>query len=175
MQQGLTSRLSKLLLISIFLIASGQLKAAESNTLGSDEPSRYLAELKTLYLTTDERKALLAHSNALLKTYGLRAAYQVGQANPEDLEYQISVGAPGELRIREERRDASGNVAVRNRGFSVFGMDPYIQYQCPPQGVVCAFAGKAGGDPWLTILRDPKGAEELAKALSFLFRNLQKG
>ncbi|MCQ4322563.1 hypothetical protein NA637_20970, partial [Pseudomonas stutzeri] len=77
-----------------------------------------------LYLTTDERKALLAHCNALLKTYGLRAACQVGQAHPEDLEYRISVGAPAELRLRQERRDASGNVAVRNRGFSVFGMDP---------------------------------------------------
>ncbi|WP_417780622.1 hypothetical protein [Stutzerimonas xanthomarina] len=175
MQQGLTSQLAKLLLISVFLIASGQLNAAEPNTLGSDEPSRYLAELQTLYLTQDERKALLAHSNALLKAYKLRAAYQVEQANPEDLEYQITVGVPGELRIREERRDASGNVAVRNRGFSVFGLDPYIQYQCPPQGVVCTFAGLADCEPWLTILRDPKGAEELAKALSFLFRNLQKG
>ena len=175
MQQGLTSRLSKLLLISILLIISGQLKAAEPITLGSDEPSRYLAELKTLYLTQNERKALLAHSNALLKTYGLRAAYQVGKANPEDLEYQLSAGAPGELRIREERRDASGNVAVRNRGFSVFGMDPYIHYQCPPQGLACTFVGAAGGEPWLTILRDPEGAEELAKALSFLFRNMQKG
>ncbi len=175
MQQGLTSRLSKLLLISVFLIAGGPLNAAEPNTLGSDEPSRYLAELQALYLTQNERKALLAHSNALLKAYGLRAAYQVERANPEDLEYQISVGAPGELRIREERRDASGNVAVRNRGFSVFGLDPYIQYQCPPQGVVCTFAGVADGEPWLIILRDPKGAEELAKALSFLFRNLQKG
>lgn len=175
MQQGLTSRLAKILLIALFLLASGQLRAAESNTLGSDEPARYLSELKTLYLTSDERKALLAHSNALLKSYELRAAYQVGQANPEDLEYRVSVGAPGELRIREERRDASGNVAVRNTGFSVFGMDPYINYRCPPQGLVCVFKNSEADEPWLTILRDPKGAEELAKALSFLFRNLQKG
>lgn len=175
MQQGLTSRLSKLLLISVFLIAGGQLKAADSNALGSDESARYLGELKALYLTSDERIALLTHSNALLKTYGLRAEYQVGQANRADMQYQLSVGSPGELRIREERRDVSGNIAVRNRGFSVFGLDPFIQYQCPPQGLACTFGNPAGGDPWLTILRDPKGAEELAKALSFLFRNLQKG
>ncbi|MCQ4315498.1 hypothetical protein [Stutzerimonas zhaodongensis] len=175
MQQGLTSRLSKLLLISVFLIAGGTLNAAESDALDSDEPARYLGELKALYLTSDERKALLTHSNSLLKTYGLRAEYQVGQAKPADLHYQLSVGSPGELRIREERRDASGNIAVRNRGFSVFGMDPFIQYQCPPQGLVCTFGSPTGGDPWLTILRDPQGAEELAKALSFLFRNLQKG
>ncbi len=82
---------------------------------------------------------------------------------------------PGQLRIREERRDGSGNIAVRNHSLSVFGMDPYIHYQCPLQGLVCVFNSPAGGEPWLTILRDPKGAEELAKALSFLFRNLQKG
>lgn len=175
MRQGLTSLLSKLLLISFVLGASVPLQAAETGSLASDEQAKYLAELRSLYLTSNERDALLAHSNALLKTYGLRAAYQVGQANPEDLDYRVSVGAPGELRIREERRDASGNVAVRNRGFSVFGLDPYIQYHCPPQGVACVLHSPAGGDPWLTILRDPKGAEELAKALSFLLRNLQSG
>ena len=175
MRQGLTSRLSKLLLISLFLTASVSLQADESPALSSDESAHYLAELKALYLTSDERKALLAHSNALLETHGLKAAYQVGQANPHDLAYRLSVGAPGELRIREERRDASGNIAVRNRSFSVFGMDPYLRYQCPPQGIVCVFTSPADGDPWLTILRDPAGAEELAKALSFLFRNLQKG
>jgi len=175
MQQGLTSRLSKILLISVFLVTSLPLQADESNTLGSDEPAKYLAELKALYLTSDERKALLAHSNALLESYGLQAAYQVGQANPQDLDYRLSVGAPGELRIREERRDAHGNIAVRNRSLSVFGMDPYLQYQCPPDGFVCVFINPTGGDPWLTILRDPKGAEALAKTLSFLFRNLQKG
>lgn len=175
MRQGLTSRLSKLLLISLFLGASVPLQAAETNTLDAAESAQYLAELKALYLTADERNALLEHSNALLQTHGLKAAYQVGEANPQDLAYRLSVGAPGELRIREERRDASGNVAVRNRSFSVFGMDPYVQYQCPPQGIVCVFTSPTGGDPWLTILRDPEGAEALAKALSFLFRNLQKG
>ena len=175
MQRGLTSRLAKLLLISLLFINSVPLQAAESNTLGSQESAKYLAGLKALYLTSDERQALLSHSNALLETYGLKAAYQVGQANPQDLNYRLSVGGPGELRIREERHDASGNVAVRNRSFSVFGMNPFIQYQCPPQGVSCVFNSPTGGDPWLAILRDPKGAETLAKALSFLFRNLQQG
>lgn len=175
MQQGLTSRLLNFLMVSLLLVACGQLKAAETNTLGSDEPARYLAELKSLYLTSNERQALLAHTNALLKTYGLRASYQVGQPDPHDLDYRLDVGQPGELRIREERRDASGNLAVRNRSLSVFGVDPYLQYRCPTQGLVCTFGNSSDGEPWLTILRDPQGAEELAKALSFLLRNMQKG
>lgn len=175
MRQGLTSLLSKILMICLFLSASVSLQASDSGVATSGESDRYLAQLKALYLTSDERTALLAHSNALLEVHGLKAAYQVGQDNPQDLEYRLSVGAPGELRIREERRDASGNVAVRNRSLSVFGVDPYIQYQCPPQGIVCVFNDPAVDGAWLSILRDPKGAEELAKALSYLLRNLQKG
>lgn len=175
MQQGLTSQLMKLLLGSLLLLNGMAAHAAESNTLGSDEPARYLREIKSLYLTADERTALLAHANALLETYGLRAAYQVGQANPEDVLYRLEAGKPGELRVREERRSASGALSVRNRSLSLFGVDPYVEYQCPPQGIVCTFPSPTGGDAWLVILRDPKGAEELAKALSFLFRNLQKG
>lgn len=174
MQNGLTSRLWKLWALALFLVLGSPLQAAETNRLEPEESAKYLAGLRALYLTSDERAALLSHANALLETYGLRAAYQVGQPNPQDLRYLLAVGAPGELRIREERRDSSGNLAVRNRSFSVFGLDPYVQYQCPTQGVICTFANQ-NGEPWLTILRDPKGAEELAKALSYLIRNLQKG
>ena len=174
MQKGLTSKLRKLSFFMLLLVLGGPLQAAETNRLEPEESARYLSGLRTLYLTSNERVALLTHVNALLETYGLRAAYQVGRPNPQDLRYRLETGAPGELRIREERRDASGSIAVRNRSLSVFGMDPYVQYQCPSQGVVCTFANQ-GGEAWLTILRDPRGAEELAKALSFLFRNLQKG
>lgn len=175
MQQGLTSQLMKLLLGSLLLLNGMVAHAAENNTLSSDEPARYLSEIKSLYLAADERTALLAHVNALLETYALRAAYQVGQANPENVSYRLETGKPGELLVREERRAASGALSVRNRSFSLFGVDPYVEYQCPPQGIVCSFPSPTGGEPWLNILRDPKGAEELAKALSFLLRNLQKG
>lgn len=175
MQEGLTSRLTKLLLIPLFLGLCGHLSASESSGLDSEASVKYLDEIKTLYLTTDERQALLSHSNALLDTYGLKAAYQVGQASPEDLMYQLSLGVPGELRIREERRSETGNMAVRNRSYSMFGVDPYVSYRCPAQGVMCVFDAPGGAEPWIIILRDPKGAEELAKALSFLIRYIQKG
>lgn len=64
---------------------------------------------------------------------------------------------------------------MSNRSLSVFGVDPYLQYECSPQGIECTVNNPAGGGTWLTIVRDPKGAQELAKALSFLLRNLQKG
>lgn len=175
MQRALTSRLSSLILISALCLASTQIAARDTNSLTSDESANYLAGLKSLYLTESEREALLAHSNALLGTYALRAGYQVGRADPQDIRYHLSLGAPGELRIREERRGERDQVAVTNRSLSVYGLDPYLQYECPPQGVECVVNNPADGGRWLTIVRDPKGAEELAKALSFLLRNLQKG
>lgn len=175
MQRALTSRLSSLILISALCLASTQIAAREQNSLGSDESANYLAGLKALYLTESEREALMEHSNALLGTYALRSGYQVGRADPQDIRYRLSLGAPGELRIREERRGERDQVAVLNRSLSVYGLDPYLQYECPPQGIECVVNNPSDGSRWLTIVRDPKGAEELAKALSFLLRNLQKG
>lgn len=175
MRQGLTSRLAKLVMVSVLCVIGTPLIASEVVEFGSDESARYLTELKKLYLTSSDREALLAHSNGLLDTYALRAGYQVGQANPQDFLYELSVATPGELRIREEVRSSSGGVAVRNRSLSVFGLDPYLQYQCPTQGFSCSISSPIDGLPLLVILRDPQGAEELAKALSFLIRNMQKG
>ncbi len=175
MRQGLTSRLVKLVMVSVFCVIGTPLIASEMVEFGSDESAHYLTELKKLYLTSSDREALLAHSNGLLDTYALRAGYQVGQANPQDVLYELSVATPGELRIREEVRGSGGGVAVRNRSLSVFGLDPYLQYQCPAQGFSCSISSPVDGLPLLVILRDPQGAEELAKALSFLIRNLQKG
>jgi hypothetical protein len=50
-----------------------------------------------------------------------------------------------------------------------------VRYECPSTGISCVLLNPADGKPMLTIVRDHKGAAELAKALSFLIRNLQKG
>lgn len=175
MRLGLTRRLSGLLLLlSLGLGAPAQ---ASESQLGGEEQARYLAELKRLYLTKDERKALLDHSNALLDTYALRAGYQVGKspAQRSDLRYQLSVAGPGELLLREETRQAQSNsLTVSNQRLSVFGVDPYIHYDCPQGSITCVLNNPADGSPWITVLRDHQGAADLAKAISFLIRNLQK-
>jgi hypothetical protein len=144
--------------------------------LSSAEQSNYLLELKRLYLTQDERQALFAHCNDLLKTYALRAAYQVGQAQRQDLLYQLRQGEAGELLLREETRGQQGtDIAVRNQRVPLFGVDPFVRYECPSSGISCVLHNPNDGSPMLTVVRDHKGAAELAKALSFLIRNLQKG
>ncbi|WP_252275025.1 hypothetical protein [Pseudomonas subflava] len=175
MRLGLTRRLSGLLLM--LSLGTGAPAQASEAQLGGEEQTRYLAELKRLYLTKDERKALLAHSNALLDTYALRAGYQLGKAPAQrsDLRYQLSVAGPGELLVRQETRaEKAQSLAVSNQRLSVFGLDPYIRYECPTSGITCVLTNPADGSPWITVLRDHQGAADLAKAISFLIRNLQK-
>ena len=145
------------------------------NALSSNEQASYLAGIQRLYLAKSPRAALLEHCNQLLQTYALRAGYQLGEAAPRDLLYQLSLGAPGELLLREESRAQQGtDIRVRNRRLSVFGVDPYIRYDCPLSGIRCVLNNPTDGTPLLSVLRDQQGAAELAKALSFLLRDLQQ-
>lgn len=172
----LTSKLISPLLLGACLALGPVFAGEPAAGLSGGGQASYLAELKRLYLTQDERQALLAHSNDLLQTYALRAAYQVGQAQRQDLLYQVRLGGPGELLLREETHDPqTGGIAVRNRRIALFGVDPFIGYDCPPSGISCVFHHPVDGSPLLSIVRDHQGAAELAKALSFLVRNLQKG
>ncbi len=174
MQHRLTRNLARLLL-GAALLGSGSLHAEEpAAVLGGQEQASYLNQLKSLYLTGSERQALLEHCNALLQTHALRAGYQIGHAQPRDILYQLAAGRPGELLVREEVR-ADGRLEVRNQRLSIYGVDPFIRYDCPSNGIVCEIRNPADGTPWLTLVRDHDGAAELAKALSFLIRNLQKG
>ena len=176
MQLSLTRKLS---LPALFLLAlyvtSVQANGPDSG-LSSAEQSSYLERVKQLYLTRDERQALLAHCNSLLDTYALRAAYQVGQSPREDLRYELRLGRPGELLLREDVRAIQGvERSVSTRRIGVFGVDPFIRYDCPAGAVQCVLRNPVDDSPLLSIVRDHQGAAELAKALSFLIRNLQKG
>lgn len=176
MQLRLTRKLTCAVWLSALMATAPVSGAPAEAVLNSAEQGNYLLELKRLYLTQDERQALLAHCNDLLNTYALRAAYQVGQAQRQDLLYQVRQGESGELLLREETRSQQGHhVAVRNQRVPLFGVDPFVRYECPTGGISCVLQNPVDGSPLLTIVRDHKGASELAKALSFLIRNLQKG
>lgn len=145
-------------------------------SLDSAEQARYLAELKHLYPRQAPRKALLEHCNRLLESYALRAGYRVGGTQRDDLLYQLSVVGDGTLNVREEARSADGSrLAVRNQPLELFGVDPFVRYECPSRGPSCSVLNPQDGSPLLTLVRDHAGVAELAKALTFLIRDLQKG
>lgn len=165
------------LALNLTFLASARVYAGEIDSgLSSPEQASYLAAIKQAHPNASERQALLAQCNQLLKTYALRAGYQIGQADARDQLYQLSIGAPGELLLRQESRAPQGpGVEVRNQRLSVFGVDPFIRYECPLKGISCVLKSPADGSTLLSIVRNQDGAAELAKALSFLLRNMQKG
>lgn len=146
------------------------------SSLDGAEQARYLAELKHLYPRQAPRKALLEHCNRLLESYALRGGYRVGEAQRDDLLYQLSIIGDGTLNVREETRSADGSrMAVHNQTVELFGVDPFVRYECPSRGPSCQVLNPKDGTPLLTVVRDHAGVAELAKALSFLIRDLQKG
>ena len=145
-------------------------------SLNSAEQGRYLAELKRLYPGKAPRQALLEHCNRLLQSYALRAGYRVGETQHDDLLYQLSIASAGVLNVREETRSADGSrMAVNNQRVEVFGVDPFIRYQCPNRGPSCQVLNPQDGSVLFKLVRDQAGVGELAKALSFLIRDVQKG
>lgn len=144
--------------------------------LDGAEQARYLAELKHLYPRQAPRKALLEHCNRLLESYALRSGYRVGEARRDDLLYQLSLLGDGSLNVREEIRSADGSrVEVRNHPVALFGVDPFVRYECPNRGPSCQVLNPQDGSPLLSLVRDHAGVAELAKAMSFLIRDIQQG
>lgn len=144
--------------------------------LDAADQARYLAELEHLYPRKAPRKALLEHCNRLLESYALRGGYRLGESHPDDLLYQLSIVGAGTLNVREEARSTDGSrLAVRNQPVELFGVDPFVRYDCPNRGPACQVLNPKDGTPLLTVVRDHAGVAELAKALSFLIRDLQKG
>lgn len=148
----------------------------QTSSLSSAEQERYLAELKRLYPRQAPRKALLEHCNRLLESYALRAGYRVGETQANDLFYQLSILGEGRLNVREEIRSADGNrMEVHNRPLELYGVDPFVSYDCPNRGPSCQVLSPKDGSPLFTLVRDHAGMAELAKALSFLIRDMQQG
>lgn len=156
--------------------AGGNQPGQPISSLSSVDQERYLAELKRLYPRQAPRKALLEHCNRLLESYALRAGYRVGERQPSDLFYQLSILGEGALNVREEIRSADGSrMEVHNRPLELYGVDPFVRYDCPSRGPSCQVLNPKDGTPLFTLVRDHAGMEELAKALSYLIRDLQKG
>lgn len=149
--------------------------AAESPVLEGNERQQYLDSIMQLQAVQDERSALLAQINLLLKEHALLSGYQVGYRNPQDIVYSISVVKHGELSIREQTRTVqTGQLQVRSRTINVFGMSSSFGYDCFANKVDCIITHSGSSTPLLRIARQPNIAQELAQALSYLVRDMQR-
>lgn len=162
--------------LGLFIAIAATFSFAEPALIDSGEQTNYLNQLKRQHATDSERTALLAQVNSLLAEHALRAGYQVGHANPQDYLYSVSIAQQGTLVIREEIRSSQNHaIQVRNQRIQVFGIDPFVSYACPAQEVRCVIFGNDRRTAIMSIVRNQQGAQELARAFSYLIRNLQRG
>ena len=110
----------------------------------------------------------------LLKHYALRDGLQAGHVKATNRLYQLSIQHPGELTVRSEHTGTQG-IEIISKRYSVFGLDPYVHYGCDNSFIACELYHPGDNSPWLMITRDRKGAGDLAKVISYLLRDLQKG
>ena len=162
------------ILFSIILCAP-LMSAAQTSVLEGNERQDYIDSIMQLQATQDERSALLAQINLLLKEHALLSGYQVGYPNPQDIVYSISVVNRGVLTIREQIRTVqTGQLQVRTRTINVFGMSSSFDYECLTNKLDCTIRHSDSSKPLLRIVRQPSIAKELTQALSYLVRDIQR-
>lgn len=131
--------------------------------------------LKSLYLETSDRGALIAHLNSLLSLN----AWQPGpviRSNPsEGVTYQVTIGTDASLQIKEAVREGEGGPTLRTQSLSVFGVNPVVSHACFEADNTCWLYDPRNRSRWLRLANRPEGSAETARVLSELIRNLQKG
>lgn len=147
---------------------------AATPALENTERDSYLNQLKQQHVTTSERTALLAQANSLLSQHALLRGYQLDQPQPQDFLFSLQLPEPGVLRIREERTGSDGALHIKNRSLTVYGLNPFFDYQCKKRQPDCSILHESQQTPLLRIVRRPEAAAELAKVLSYLMRDIQR-
>ncbi len=158
----------------LFFSAGMPVLHAAGPAIENTEKTGYLSQLKKQHATADVRTALLAQINSLLSEHALLRGYQVDQPRSADLLYSVQAPQAGTLQIRQELRDAQGGIEVSNRQLSLYGMDPFFSYHCEHSSVQCSILHDSQPQALLKIVRRPQAASELARALSYLVRELQR-
>lgn len=150
------------------------LSAAATPALENPERDAYLHQLQQQHGQTNNRAALVAHINSLLEQHALLRGYQLNQADAEDIRFSIEAPGKGQLVIREQRNSADGRLSVSHQRLEFFGMDPFFSVQCGNRQIDCLIQHASWQAPLLRIVRQPAAADELAQALSYLVRDLQR-
>lgn len=140
----------------------------------SNSSREYIDHIKGLYNTQDSTKALTAHVNNLLKFYAygdkrIIAGSRVGKPT----KHQIQVTPKGEL-ISMNQLGADANEPFQEDRFPVYGVNPYISYECNYSSASCWLLHPVTSNRWLQIVENEEAAAELAKAMSELLKSIQQ-
>ncbi|OZG72569.1 hypothetical protein BTA51_15780 [Hahella sp. CCB-MM4] len=140
----------------------------------TSENDQYLAELKKLYLTNSDEKAVLEHINSILK----ENVYVSGRIRHLDKNegrvFRISTNSKDELVVQETDYTKSGNASHTLSRLPVFGVDPYVQSDCNFERRECWLWHPVDKDKWIVIADNQEALGELSRAMTALIRLLQK-
>ncbi|ONF43810.1 hypothetical protein BTO32_09160 [Marinobacter lutaoensis] len=132
-----------------------------------------LAKLRQLYLTDNDREALVLHLNSLLELAGWRVDQAVVRLDrPADISYQVSVSG-GVLQIQELRRDPGNRLVRQSEPLEVYGVNPMVEWSCEPTASACWIYDPRDGTRLMQLGHDRRRTEEIAQTLGQLIRNLQ--
>jgi len=130
------------------------------------------ADLKKLYLADSEEQALLMHLNSVLQLSGWREDKAVVQLDqPADIRYQVEKHNSS-LLIQQIIRQQS-TVLRKSQQIDVYGISPLVKWDCEPSLATCWVYDPRDGSRLFQLGADQRQAENIARTLGRLIRNLQ--
>jgi len=131
-----------------------------------------IASLRKLYLTNNDRDALLMHLNSLLDVAGWRADQAVVRLDkPADIAYEVSA-TDSVISFQEIRRDG-GSLVRKTQTMEVYGVNPMIEWGCEAAVASCWIYDPRDGSRLMQLGFNRERAGEIAQTLGQLVRNLQ--
>lgn len=130
------------------------------------------ADLKKLYLADSEEQALLIHLNSVLQLSGWREDKAIVQLDqPADIRYQVEK-RNSSLLIQKITRQ-QGAMLRKSQQIDVYGISPLVKWDCEPSLATCWVYDPRDGSRLFQLGANQGQAEDIARTLGRLIRNLQ--
>lgn len=134
-----------------------------------------LKTLRQLYLADTDREALVIHLNTLLDAVGWRRDKTVVRLDrPADKQYELGLDN-GNISILDINRNPDGTTVRKTVSLPVFGVNPQLRWDCEPVVGACWVYDPRDGSRLFQLAENRDQAQEIARALGQLIRNLQQG
>jgi len=135
----------------------------------------YLESLKKLYLTDDDKQALVLQINNILSNSPYHGSRIKQQGVKAGVRYSINLTG-SELQVQEKRYDKKGAPSLVVNRMDVYGVDPFIKYNCDYDRYVCWLYHPINQyDRWILLDRNKDAAKELSEAMGRLIQSVQGG
>jgi hypothetical protein len=130
------------------------------------------ADLKKLYLADSEEQALLMHLNSVLQLSGWRKDKVFVQLDqPADIRYQVEKRNGGLL--IQQIIHQQGTMQRKSQQIDVYGISPLVKWDCEPSLATCWVYDPRDGSRLFQLGANQGQAEDIARTLGRLIRNLQ--